>query len=181
MRVLIQRVSQASVTVADSRSESPRVVGAIGAGMLILCGVRRGDVEEDAVYLAARVARLRIFNDAEGKMNRALLDTGGSALVVSQFTLHADTRKGNRPSYGHAAEPDHALRLYTRFVDELRGHLGTDRVATGEFAAMMQVALVNDGPVTVTVKSKSEYRASPEGLPTDGSVKDGDQRPSGAE
>jgi len=109
------------------------------------------------VYLASRVARLRIFNDREGKMNLSLLDTGGAVLVVSQFTLHADTRKGNRPSYGHAAEPGLALQLYDRFVEELRAQLGSDRVETGEFAAMMEVELVNDGPVTVTVKSKSEY------------------------
>ncbi len=159
MRVLIQRVSRARVTVGDAE---PRVTGAIGPGLLVLCGVRHGDSEEDAVYLASRVARLRVFNDGDGKMNLSLLDTGGAALVVSQFTLHADTRKGNRPSYGHAAEPVLAERLYTRFVEELRVLLGSDRVATGVFAAMMQVELVNDGPVTVTVKSKSEYGSADE-------------------
>ena len=158
MRVLVQRVSRAQVTVVDPRTERPRITGEIGPGLLLLCGVRHGDTDEDAVYLAGRIARLRVFNDADGKMNRSVRDTGGSALVVSQFTLHADTRKGNRPSYGHAAEPLLAKRLYDRFVDELRVQLGTGRVATGEFAAMMQVELINDGPVTLTVKSRTEYR-----------------------
>ncbi|MBE0642785.1 MAG: D-tyrosyl-tRNA(Tyr) deacylase [Bacteroidetes bacterium] len=156
MRILIQRVSRARVTVGEA---VPRICGEIGPGLLVLCGVRHGDTDDDAVYLASRVARLRVFSDSEGKMNLSLLDTGGAALVVSQFTLHADTRKGNRPSYGHAAEPVLAERLYDRFVEELRTLLGSDRVGTGEFAAMMQVELVNDGPVTVTVKSKSEYAA----------------------
>lgn len=151
MRLLIQRVSRASVTV-DSR-----ITGDIGPGLLVLLGVRHGDTDEDARYLASRISRLRIFNDADGKMNLSVEDTGGSALVVSQFTLHADTRKGNRPSYGHAAEPALAERLYELFVAELRGLLGDGRVATGEFAAMMDVALVNDGPVTIMLKSKSEY------------------------
>lgn len=158
MRVLVQRVSRAKVTVED-RAGRVRLTGRIGPGLLVLCGVRHGDDEEDADYLAARIARLRVFNDADGKMNLSLLDTGGEALVVSQFTLHADTRKGNRPSYGRAAEPLLAERLYERFVEELRRQLGGNRVATGEFAAMMQVELVNDGPVTVTVKSRSEYQA----------------------
>ncbi len=159
MRVLIQRVSHARVTVGDT---DPRITGAIGPGLLVLCGVRHGDTEADAIYLAGRVARLRVFEDTEGKMNLSLLDTGGEALVVSQFTLHADTRKGNRPSYGHAAEPVLAERLYERFVGEMRVLLGDRRVGTGEFGAMMQVELVNDGPVTVTVKSKSEYGAGDE-------------------
>lgn len=158
MRVLVQRVSRAKVTIADPATGEPRISGEIGPGLLVLCGVRHGDTGDDAVYLASRIARLRVFNDAEGKMNLSLLDTGGSTLVVSQFTLHADTRKGNRPSYGHAAEPVLAERLYERFVDELRSQLGSDRVGTGVFGAMMQVELINDGPVTVTVKSRSEYR-----------------------
>lgn len=151
MRILIQRVSRASVTVDD------RVTGSIDRGVLVLLGVTHGDTEEDARYLAGRLARLRIFNDAEGKMNLSVDDVGGSALVVSQFTLHADTRKGNRPSYGDAAEPGLAERLYELFVAELSAMLGAKRIATGEFGAMMEVELVNDGPVTVTVKSKSEY------------------------
>lgn len=157
MRVLIQRVSRACVRVTDPVAGSSRVTGEIGHGLLVLCGVRRGDTAGDADYLASRTARLRVFSDREGKMNLSLLDTGGDALVVSQFTLHADTRKGNRPSYGHAAEPGLARQLYERFIDELRVQLGNERVRTGEFAAMMEVELVNDGPVTVTIKSRSEY------------------------
>ncbi len=152
MRLLIQRVSRASVTV------DAHITGAIDTGVLVLLGVRRGDTEEDAQYLASRLSRLRIFNDAEGKMNLSVEDVGGSALVVSQFTLHADTRKGNRPSYGHAAAPDLAEALYERFVVELRALLGDARVATGAFGAMMDVALVNDGPVTILLQSKNEYR-----------------------
>lgn len=151
MRILIQRVSRARVTVDD------RLTGSIDNGVLVFLGVTHGDTEEDARYLAGRLARLRIFNDEDGKMNLSVNDIGGSALVVSQFTLHADTRKGNRPSYGHAAEPAPAERLYEMFVAELSALLGAERVATGEFGAMMQVELINDGPVTVTVKSKSEY------------------------
>ena len=151
MIALIQRVSRAKVSVAGL------ITGEIGCGLLIFLGVKRGDGETDAQYLASRVSRLRVFNDAEGKMNLSLQDVGGSVLVVSQFTLHADTRKGNRPSYGRAAEPGLAEDLYDLFILELRKHLGADKVGTGEFGAMMDVELINDGPVTVTVKSKSEY------------------------
>jgi D-tyrosyl-tRNA(Tyr) deacylase len=151
MRLLIQRVSSASVTVEG------RVTGEIRHGVLVLLGVRQGDAEADARYLASRLSRLRIFNDADGKMNLSVEDVEGSALVVSQFTLHANTRKGNRPSYGHAADPELAEQLYEIFIAELRALLGTARVATGEFAAMMDVALVNDGPVTILLRSKSEY------------------------
>ncbi|MBR9977053.1 MAG: D-tyrosyl-tRNA(Tyr) deacylase [Bacteroidetes bacterium] len=160
MRLLIQRVSQARVTIEDPSTQATCVRGEIDDGLLILCGVRHGDSETDAVYLASRTARLRIFNDDAGKMNLSLLDTGGSALIVSQFTLHADTRKGNRPSYGHAAEPALAEQLYNLFVADLRLHLGEKHVQTGEFAAMMQVELVNNGPVTVMLKSKNEYHQS---------------------
>lgn len=151
MRLLIQRVSQAKVTVDGG------VTGSIGRGLLVLAGVRHGDGEAEAAYLASRTAQLRIFNDSDGKMNLSVQDIGGEVLVVSQFTLHADTRKGNRPSYGHAAEPVLAERLYEHYVRELRRILGAERIGTGVFAAMMDVELVNDGPVTVMLKSKNEY------------------------
>ncbi len=151
MRLIIQRVSRASVTVDG------RVTGSIGRGLLVLAGVRHGDGEAEAAYLASRTAQLRIFSDNDGKMNLSVQDVGGEILVVSQFTLHADTRKGNRPSYGHAAEPVLAERLYEHYVHELRRLLGAERIGTGVFAAMMDVELVNDGPVTVMLKSKNEY------------------------
>ncbi len=151
MIALLQRVSRASVTVDG------RVTGSIGTGLLVLLGVREGDTEAEADYLAGRVVRMRLFHDHEGRMNLSTEEIGGSLLVVSQFTLHADTRKGNRPGWSHAAEPGLAESLYERFVAGLRSMLGAERVATGVFRAMMQVELVNDGPVTVTVKSRSEY------------------------
>jgi D-aminoacyl-tRNA deacylase len=145
MRALIQRVAEASVTVAGER------VGAIGRGLLVLLGVGQGDTDADAAWLADRVAGLRIFEDEAGKMNRSLLDTHRAALVVSQFTLHADTRKGRRPSFTGAAAPDEARRLYAVFGAELE-RLGI-QVERGVFAADMQVALVNDGPVTLMLDS----------------------------
>ncbi len=151
MRALIQRVERASVTVEGG------IAGSIGAGFLILLGVKEDDEQYDAEYLAQRTASLRVFLDSEGKMNLALDDVGGSVLVVSQFTLHADTKKGNRPSYVRAAPPEKAEELYRVYTDRLRVLLGEDRVATGVFRTMMKVELVNDGPVTVMLYSKSEY------------------------
>jgi D-tyrosyl-tRNA(Tyr) deacylase len=150
---LIQRVSQASVTI-DSE-----VAGAIGAGVLVLLGVRRGDTAVEAEYLAGRVAALRIFDDEAGTMNLSLRDVAGEALVVSQFTLCADTRKGNRPSYIDAARPEESEPLYRAFIRHLESALGTP-VATGRFGAMMDVALVNDGPVTIWLERDSIQRAS---------------------
>jgi D-aminoacyl-tRNA deacylase len=141
VRALLQRVRSASVTVEG------REVGAIGLGLLVFLGVGRGDGEAEAVALADRIAGLRIFEDAVGKMNLSLLDTHRAALVVSQFTLYADTRKGRRPSFIEAAPPEEARRLYARLCEALRA-LGIE-VAEGVFAAEMQVALVNDGPVTI--------------------------------
>jgi D-tyrosyl-tRNA(Tyr) deacylase len=151
VRALIQRVSRASVRVAGVP------LGSIGRGLLVFLSVTHADTEDDARYLAARTASLRMFHDAQEKMNLAVTDVGGSALVVSQFTLHADTRKGNRPSYTRAAAPEQAERLYDAYTAELRSLLGTERVATGEFRAMMEVELVNDGPVTLLLQSRSEY------------------------
>lgn len=145
MRVLIQRVTQASVTV------DAQIVGQTGPGLLILACAMRGDDDATAAALAGRVARLRIFRDDQGRMNRSVLDTGGTALVVSQFTLAADTRSGNRPGFSSAAAPDDGRRLYERFAQALRD-LGV-ATETGRFGADMQVALVNDGPVTIWMDS----------------------------
>jgi D-tyrosyl-tRNA(Tyr) deacylase len=145
MRAVVQRVSQASVTVGDE------VVGAIGQGLLILLGIGVGDSEAEARLLAEKTANLRIFADEEGRFNRSLLDVGGEALVVSQFTLYADTRRGRRPGFSDAAPPEIAAPLVDIFADELR-RLGV-AVSTGRFGAMMRVALVNDGPVTILLDS----------------------------
>jgi D-aminoacyl-tRNA deacylase len=143
MRALVQRVSEARVTVDG------RVVGEIGAGLVALVGVTHADTAEQATWLAAKVAGLRIFEDAGGKMNRSVGDVEGAVLTVSQFTLYGDCRKGRRPSFDAAARPDHARELYEQFVAALRAR-GV-RVETGVFQARMRVALVNDGPVTLIV------------------------------
>jgi D-aminoacyl-tRNA deacylase len=141
----VQRVAEARVRVGEE------VVGEIGAGLLVLLGVARGDEEAEAERLAGRVVRLRIFENEEGKFDRSLLDIGGAALVVSQFTLIADTAKGNRPSFTEAAPPEEAERRYEAFCAALR-ELGVP-VETGVFGARMRVELVNDGPVTITLES----------------------------
>jgi len=146
VRAVIQRVTRASVSVEG------RVAGEIDAGLLILLGVSRTDNLESASYLAEKIANLRIFSDAAGKMNLSLLDAGGSALVVSQFTLYGDTRGGRRPSYIQAAPPEEANRLYEEFIRSMRA-LGVD-VKTGVFQAHMQVELANDGPVTILLDSE---------------------------
>jgi D-tyrosyl-tRNA(Tyr) deacylase len=148
MRAVVQRVSEASVTIDGL------VTGQIGRGLLVLVGVEVGDSPGDADWLAGKIVALRIFPDDEGKMNRSLFDAAGEALVVSQFTLHAGTKKGNRPSFVRAAPPEEAVPLYERFVAEIERGLGRS-VARGVFAADMQVALVNDGPVTIIIDSRS--------------------------
>lgn len=150
MRAVLQRVTHCRVSV------NGQVVGSIKRGLLVLLGIRTGDTVEDARYLAQRCCALRIFDDAGGKMNLSVKDIGGEMIVVSQFTLYGDTRKGNRPSYSAAAPPDVAEQLYSVFIEESRRILGNDRVASGQFRAMMQVELVNDGPVTVLVESKEK-------------------------
>lgn len=145
MRALIQRVSRAKVDVGE------RVTGEIGRGLLILVCAMQGDTEAEAEKLAARIAKLRIFKDEAGKMNRSVSDIGGACLVVSQFTLAADTSRGNRPGFSTAAPPEAGKRLYEQFSDHLRG-LGLS-VANGEFGADMAVSLVNDGPVTIWMDS----------------------------
>ena len=144
MRAVIQRVSEASVSVDGE------VVGAVGAGVLILLGVAPSDTEADGLWLARKIATLRIFADADGKMNLSLLDTAGGALVVSQFTLYGDCRKGRRPSFVSAAPPSHAEPLYETFIDQL-AELGVVHVVSGIFGATMDVALHNDGPVTLVI------------------------------
>ncbi len=145
MRVFLQRVSRASVTIDN------KVVGSIGRGFLLLVGFTATDTEEQAIWMADKIISLRLFPDAEEKMNLGLDDVGGGVLVVSQFTLYGDTRKGRRPSFIEAARPEIAVPLYERFVQLLRERL-PDRVQTGEFGAMMQVELVNDGPVTLILE-----------------------------
>ena len=148
MRVVIQRVSTASVSIDGA------VHSSIGPGLLILLGIGHEDGEEDIDYLVKKIAALRIFNDAAGVMNRSVLEVGGEALVVSQFTLMASTRKGNRPSYIGAAGHEKAIPLYERFCECLSAALGKP-VATGSFGADMQVSLVNDGPVTICIDSRN--------------------------
>lgn len=147
MRVLLQRVGYASVTVGGEEKSR------IGPGVLLLLGIDREDGAEDVAWLVKKVAALRIFEDGEGRMNRSLLDCGGEAMVVSQFTLHARMKKGTRPSFERAAKPEVAIPLYERFVAEFSAALGKP-VATGEFGAMMEVALLNDGPVTLWLDSQ---------------------------
>jgi D-tyrosyl-tRNA(Tyr) deacylase len=144
MRVVLQRVTRASVRVDD------RLVGEIGHGYCLLVGFTEDDTVEEVRWMADKVAGLRVFGDEEGKMNRALLDVGGGVLVVSQFTLYGDTAKGRRPSFVRAARPEVAIPLYDRFVHEFRQRGLT--VATGEFGAMMRVTIENDGPVTLLLE-----------------------------
>jgi len=147
MKAIIQRATRGSVTIDGE------TVGSINQGYVILLGVREGDTEDAARALANKTVNLRIFSDDAGKMNRSVQDIGGSILVISQFTLYADTRKGNRPSFIRAGSPELAESLYELYIEALRAELGADRVQTGRFGAMMQVELVNDGPVTIELST----------------------------
>ena len=149
MRALIQRVSRASVSIGGELHDE------IGHGMLILLGVSAADDAAAADSLAQKCAQLRIFDDGEGKMNRSVKEVEGSTLVISQFTLYADTARGNRPSFTQAAKPELAEQLYGRFLENLRTELGEGRVRTGVFRAMMDVELTNNGPVTIMIESKN--------------------------
>jgi len=149
MRAVIQRVSHASVSIDN------KIKSSIGHGLLILAGVEANDDEQDIEWLANKIVNLRIFDDEEGVMNKSVLEAGGEILTVSQFTLHAKTKKGNRPSYIRAAGPEIAIPVYNRFVERLTGLLGKE-TGTGEFGAMMQVELVNDGPVTIIIDTKEK-------------------------
>ncbi len=148
MKVVIQRVSKASVTIDYEK------VASIDSGLLILLGIVNEDTHEDIQWLSRKIANLRIFEDDNGVMNRSLLDTNGDAIVVSQFTLHASTKKGNRPSYIKAAKPDIAIPLYESFIKQLENDLGK-KIQTGQFGADMKVELLNDGPVTIIIDSES--------------------------
>ncbi len=147
MRVVIQRVSEASVTVGGTS------IGAIQKGLLVLVGIEDADTQDDIVWLSSKVVNLRIFNDTDGVPNVSVKDDGGEILLISQFTLHAATKKGNRPSYIKASKPDIAIPLYEQFVQQLQLDLAKE-IRTGIFGADMKVSLLNDGPVTIIVDSK---------------------------
>lgn len=147
MRLVIQRVSEASVQINN------QINGEIGKGLLILIGIEHEDTKDDADWLVKKVVNLRIFSDDEGKMNHSVIDIDGKALIISQFTLHASTKKGNRPSYIKAARPEHAIPLYNYFVAQIAKHIP---IETGEFGADMKVSLINDGPVTITMDSTNK-------------------------
>lgn len=149
MKAVIQRVSEASVTINGS------VKSSIGNGLLVLVGIEDADTKEDIEWLSAKIVNLRIFNDEQGVMNISVKDAGGDIIAVSQFTLHASTKKGNRPSYIKAAKPDVAIPLYEAFIKQLETDLGK-RVQTGEFGADMKVRLLNDGPVTIIIDTKNK-------------------------
>jgi len=149
MRALIQKVSEASVTVENEK------IANIGHGLLVLLGIEDADTNEDINWLCNKIVQLRIFDDENGVMNRSVLDENGEIIVVSQFTLHAKTKKGNRPSYIHASKPDYAVPMYEQFVEHLSIKLGKD-VQTGQFGMHMDVALVNDGPVTIWIDTKNK-------------------------
>ncbi|GAP45148.1 D-tyrosyl-tRNA(Tyr) deacylase [Lentimicrobium saccharophilum] len=149
MRVVIQRVSR--VVVSSNQYGTSR----IGEGLLVLLGIEETDSESDVAWLVGKISRLRIFSDADGVMNLSVMDVNGSIMVVSQFTLHASTRKGNRPSYIRAARPETAIPMYEMFVEQLKQSTGLE-VQTGWFGAMMQIELINDGPVTIIIDSKDK-------------------------
>lgn len=149
MRAVIQRVSEASVTIEG------KVKSSIGWGLLVLVGIEDADTEEDIDWLTKKISQLRIFNDENGVMNKSVMEIGGEIIVVSQFTLHASTKKGNRPSYIRASKPDIAIPMYEKFVKQLEIAAGIP-VQTGEFGADMKVRLLNDGPVTIVMDTKNK-------------------------
>ncbi|MDR1761355.1 MAG: D-tyrosyl-tRNA(Tyr) deacylase [Bacteroidales bacterium] len=151
MKAVIQRVSRASVTVNNN------CIAAIDSGLLILLGIETADTSTDVAWLCAKIAKLRIFNDSEGLMNCDISQIGGRSIVISQFTLHASTKKGNRPSFIRASRPEQARALYEEFVTQLRRELGNETaVQTGKFAADMKVELINDGPVTICIDTQNK-------------------------
>jgi len=148
MKIVLQRVSEASVRIDNE------IVGQIDTGMMVLLGVEEADDQSDADWLIQKIVGLRIFNDEEGKMNKSITEINGRFLIVSQFTLHASTKKGNRPSYIRAARPEEAIPLYEYFINEL-GIITATKIETGKFGADMKVSLTNDGPVTIIIDSKN--------------------------
>jgi len=149
MKAVVQRVKSASVTISEQNYYQE-----IGKGLLILLGIKTGDTEEDVTSVADKCCNLRIFEDAEDKMNRSVKEVNGEMLIISQFTLYGETAKGNRPSFVEAAKPDEAIPLYEKFVSRVKSNLGDDKVKVGIFGAMMDIQLINYGPVTVLVESK---------------------------
>jgi D-tyrosyl-tRNA(Tyr) deacylase len=149
MRIVVQRVSEASVRIDE------KIVGSISQGLMVLVGVETTDVQSDADYLVQKILNLRIFSDEEGKMNLSLQDVGGELLIVSQFTLHASTKKGNRPSYIRSARPEQAIPLYTYFIEQAQKEIKS-KIQTGEFGADMKVSLINEGPVTIIIDSANK-------------------------
>jgi D-tyrosyl-tRNA(Tyr) deacylase len=149
MRAVVQRVASASLSIEGKKK------GSMGPGLVILLGIEEADTQEDVRWLSGKISRLRIFNDPQGIMNLSVGDSGGEILIVSQFTLHASTKKGNRPSYIKAARPAHAIPLYQAFIKQMKEDTEL-RVVTGEFGAMMQVSLCNDGPVTILIDTKNK-------------------------
>jgi len=149
MRVVIQKVTQASVSIEN------QIVGSIDKGLLVLVGIEDGDTNEDIAWLSSKIVNLRVFDDDNGVMNLSVKEVDGEVLIVSQFTLHASTKKGNRPSYIKAARPEVAIPIYEAFIKQVESLLGK-RVPTGQFGAMMQVSLCNNGPVTILIDTKNK-------------------------
>ena len=149
MRVVIQKVTEASVSIEN------QIVGSIDKGLLVLVGIEDGDTNEDIAWLSSKIVNLRVFDDDNGVMNLSIKEVGGEVLIVSQFTLHASTKKGNRPSYIKASRPEVAIPIYEAFIKQVESLLGK-RVPTGQFGAMMQVSLCNDGPVTILIDTKNK-------------------------
>ena len=149
MRVVIQRVSESAVVIDDAK------IASINKGLLILLGIEMEDTKDDAVWLVNKISKLRIFSDEEGVMNKSILEVNAEVIVVSQFTLHAKTKKGNRPSYIKAARPEQAIPLYQQFKKDLSLSIGNE-VQSGEFGTNMQVSLINDGPVTILIDTKNK-------------------------
>jgi D-tyrosyl-tRNA(Tyr) deacylase len=149
MKAVVQRVQSASVTISEQNYYQE-----IGKGLLVLLGIKTGDTEDDVLFVADKCCNLRIFEDAEDKMNRSIKEVDGEMMIISQFTLYGETAKGNRPSFIDAAKPEEAIPLYEKFVSRVKSNLSDDKVKVGIFGAMMDIQLVNYGPVTVLVESK---------------------------